>query len=864
MAGPFNPPNPYGSYYGFNEPERLTRETFGPTAGNLTPGAMALAGYASGGKMPSPIENLNAQMRNQVQQQFMAELMRSDPRVANLTGAALGMMSGRSRDAVLNVTGGRGNLQELVGYVMSQPGISGMFGGSPLAMGQGAYAATTSGMRIGGNMLMGDNAWGMSGAQQLVQHMRSQFYSGGSLNRNMTYGMGEDKLGGVMMLGAAQGAFAGMNLGSIVPQKGGFGLATDKTTMDKITTFAKNALKSLSELADVYGDGSTLELAAKATQITGLNFSQAGNPALIAQRLASLRNTGAAMGVDTQTMYDLSAYGTTMGRRLGMSSEYSGFVATTAANQVAGLARINQAQAGSFRTSVSSLQEMESASIRDQAAMMRDPVGRRRAALQYGLQSGFFSGAEGAVKDLMQQDGVAGMKNMDAFMRSRGINTEGFLRFAGGPDSLSGLLNEDSMSELSSANQSTVRSRARARLRSEGRRAMPGLDSESSDKLLTLIESIDRRTLDEAFSQGADVSATLAKDPEGANNLEKYAGLVNQLQGALGMSGAATAFKGMSVGLAASPFYQNFATLSAERSMGYAKSTGIDFSDVSHMRGRKGMMQAFLERSGGRDPRSNYIRALMEKPGEALGGLGGFYVPKPGETIDVGALQDTYDTLGRAFKAGTPQSAAMGLNQTNWDRQAFAGMLWADDTYKNTNKLGGYTFGSMGSYRTGVRTSTLEHLSKWGDTANLARRMSEIKGLDTGTVRSLNSVATALTEGGDDRRMSMAYNSLLRTSSDLDLLSKIDNAGLLGSFAGASLPWASSQASYLRELDQSGKYDQDPETRAKIKGLREKLDPFDTSGDGPKAFVLQGQFDLVNNALRLVEGAKLTQSRMSK
>src|SRR5262245_15754900 len=134
MAGPYNPPNPYGSYFVFDAPGAVGQSSFLPMpGGHLTPGAMTMAGMGTGGFNPTTTEYLSHRVQNYYQQQYLSHLVQNDPRAITLANALIKQMWGNNIEAQnrgLATLGGRGNLTEMIGTALSFPGLAGLTGGS--------------------------------------------------------------------------------------------------------------------------------------------------------------------------------------------------------------------------------------------------------------------------------------------------------------------------------------------------------------------------------------------------------------------------------------------------------------------------------------------------------------------------------------------------------------------------------------------------------------------------------------------------------------------------------------------------------------------------------------------------------------
>lgn len=866
MAGPYNPPNPYGAYFSFGQPEAMTGQAYGPMPfGTLTPGAMAMSGVGSGGFNPTSMEYLRGKVQEQYQQRFMAELMRNDPRVMSVSNA---LLSGSKAKDINNIFGSRGNFQEMVGWAMSQPGIASMIGGSPLAIGQGAYASMSGGMRINGMSMFGDGPMQMMGAQALAAHMTRQFYfQGGGANPMATSGMNRDQIGGIMMLGASQGAFSGMNLGTLTAQGNKLNLNMDQNTMSKISQFTKTAAKALSGLIDIYGDASIAELAAKANQITGLNFNQLGNAQLIQNRLASLRAGASATGIDTGTMFDLAGMGTQMGMSMGLHSRFAGNVGGAAAIRAAEVFRANQGQAGSFLTATTSMQEIAGGLVRDQAAMMRDPVGRRRAAMTLALDTGHFRGAEAEARALIREDGAGAMGRMDMFMRAHGLDMGGFTRMMGGPEGIQSMLSEGSMDDLNSINRSTVRSRAGRLFRRQAGRAMNGFSGSAAEGMMGLIEGLGKDTLEKIFEgtrsgfNEDSVNQALGGDPAGRLHGKKYLEMVRNVVGGMGGNNAAAMHASLQQAISVNPFLKsNFTTTSAEMGISENRLAALKFTSDDRGSMRSGLFDGLLDRLGGDDMRSTFVAAMMTNPGSVFGMNGGIFRPGVGDKFDPDRTRRTASALigqmGRD-KDGQAALAKLGIGgissseMTVEQLQALHTKL--ADPIQFAMAFSGFQVATVGE---GSNASTM-FMKK--DVFNNTRQNKNVilasqalaKNLEGGDYSAqsahLNKMANVLNQHPD--RADRALSAMVAHTSNIGLLTSIDSKKL-EAIAKSSPQWSGGMMSFLEKEAERNKGDDS--MLAKIKGLEEVFSKYGaTAKESGGKMTINGTLELVGNALQL-------------
>ena len=839
-----------------------------------------MAGASSGGKNPTAIEYLSAHVRNQYQQRFMAELMRSDPRAQNMTTMLLNQMSESSQKATLNLFGGRANLQEMVGMALSMPGVAPFVGGSPLSIGQGAYAAASSGMRVGGYRMY-DGAGAMIGANAIVNQITRQFYfQGGGANLAATSGLSRDQIGGIMMLGAAQGAFSGMNLGDIVAKGGRLNLNMDQGTITKISQFTKTAAKALSSLIDVYGDGSVAELAAKANQITGLNFDRIGNAGLISNRLAALRQTGTAFGIDTGTMFDVAAMSTQMGRRMGLSDSFSGNVGTAAAQNAAMVFRANQSQAGSFRTATYSIQEIAGGMVRDQAGMMMDPIGRRRAALQLGMETGHFTGsAAEEARRLIREDGAGAIGRIDRFMQTQGISTDSYIKLMGGPQGMQRMLSESGLDNLRDINAETVGQRARATLRRQAVRTFGrGIIGEGGKALMGAIEGIDKETLDRIFQatrsgfNESTVSQLLQGDPAGKVNTEGYLKMVRTAVNELGGERAAAWHASLQQAISANPFLASSFITESGRMVAANQRMGVlqfGADNRGAMMGGK-FIEGLLNHMSGDDPRSSFARAMQMYPTNIIGSNQDVYMPVEGGKID--------DTV-RGKMRKTAGALLAGMSGTEVGRKALGvlGIEGKNAAAMTVEELNAFTI-KLANPITRATAFQDYQLAQFGESFMLMSRDRVLRAQQWGGTAAAADKLSTLFSPSDSRREYMSrlgemfrdptrdnvdrmMDTMSRHTRDIPMLAKWADSGDLAQLAKMSPLWAQGMSEWVVKEGASAQEKKDTSALANVKKIMDVL------GGGREGalpnMVLSGQLELVGNALQLVGGG-LKQSEVKK
>lgn len=604
--------------------------------GNLSPDVMRMMGRPSGGFNPTALESAAQQVRQMQQNAFMAHVLRSDARSSALSGMIGSNLFGdkAAQNAFMQKIGGASNFNETLSFLLNMPGISSYIGGSHRSLGIGSMAAATSGM-----MMNGFGIYGSAGGAQWIQnqmatsvfnHVNSRFYGGtGAPVMSMTQGLNRDQIGGIMMMGAGQGAFAGMGMGSIQTNAMGTNkFIPDKGTLDKISNFTQNAAKALSSIMDIYGSDSVAGLFQRAQSITGMDFSKVGNAKIMADRLSLLRSSAASNGIDVSTAMDVAAGSTAMGMALGSRGPVAGAMAVNATLQGMAAFRQNQLNAGSFFMATPSLQESAAGIVRDQQAMYRDPLGARRAAVEMMIQEGTIKGAEAeSTRKRVMSMNPNDMAGLDREMSSRhGVHMESFIRSMGGPEGVMSQLNEEGKARVLDMNNSDLRRRQGFQVRRMMQSRLAPMGAQGSiDDFGTIMNTLSAKTANDLLT-GADAGAgrnslleIVSADVAGTLNPEKFVSAAQRLSGATG-GRAAGINQFVRRAMINNPFTKSFMSESdAMRAADRARREAHEISDSDRGFMRQGMLDGILSRLGGTDPRSIFALAAAANPDQIMG-----------------------------------------------------------------------------------------------------------------------------------------------------------------------------------------------------------------------------------------------------
>ncbi len=642
MPGPYNPPNPYGSYFNFGDVQGAQISSFMPySSGNLSPGTQNLMGRGTGGFNPSPSEYMAHRVQNEQMARFMSDVYRGDPRTAAFTNMAMQAMwsSDSARRKGVDKIGGVGNLQEIIGFMLSQPGISGALGGSAASLGIGSYALASSGLGINGRIMTGDGPLQQQMARSIYSQIQSKFYGpAGAANTAMTNGLDRDQIGGLMTLMASQGAFKGLNMGELTQKAGKLSFNTNPGALNQITESLKNGAKALGAIMDVYGDASVGQLFAKAQQITGLRFSTPGNAQLMSQRLSELRNVGLQTGIDTQTMFDTAKMGGDMGRSLGLT----GYMAGYAGHSAALFSARGSLAAASGRSILNGgfivgQQELAGARARDIAGMAFDPIGMRQGLMTMLLDQGAIGdpGARKEVEAMMATAGPGGANanQLDKMMRKHGFNMPDLIRQFGGGEGIMRNLSTSQTDKAGALFEGGMQGRIKHIIASKmvaasfggaAGSAMTLIENLESDTIGSLLSASSGKDGNDALNALASNSATFRKDPVG------YANAARAVAAHFGSPEAARVqMQVTDQVIRTNPFTKTFESVEAHRNSMISQLSKRPMITSDEHRGfmRSGLIDGMLERYGGTDDRTAFTRVMIANPRAVAGGRFGLALP---------------------------------------------------------------------------------------------------------------------------------------------------------------------------------------------------------------------------------------------
>lgn len=448
-----------------------------------------------GGYAPTQSESILRKGIDRLQQQAMSDALKSDARAGNMTNFVLDQLYGgdtKRRDAAIGMAGGHGNMREWVSAMLNNPGVAGFMGGDIRSVRLGASAIAGGGGFVnvagaGQSQMLGSGMVQNAAAQQVFEAVNRRFWTqSGAANMALTNGMNRDQIGGIMMMGSQQGAFSGLDMGKISRQGEKMKFDLNPGAIDKIETFVKESTKSLSALVDVFGDRSVGELASIAQRVTGLDMSRLSNVQTMGKRIAELKGTAQTYGMDTRAVLETAAGVTGMGVQMGLAGHTAGAFGHTAMTKAIGENVALRGDPGFFR-STGSVQELASQHMRDQVAMMHDPLGTRIVAAEMAIETGMVKG-EGASQLRAAAKGL-NRENVGSFdmlfkTATGGQTVSGMVQAFGDGSKMAAQMSPEAASRASEAFSTQMRTRQLSLLESK---AAMSFGSRTANDITTLM-----------------------------------------------------------------------------------------------------------------------------------------------------------------------------------------------------------------------------------------------------------------------------------------------------------------------------------------------------------------------------------------
>lgn len=760
MAGPYTPPNPYGAYFSFGAPEGLAQSHFSlSTPGGFSPGTLGAMGAGSGGMNPTALELAYARNQEARMSQFMAGAMRGDTRTSAIGNVLLSNLfrnNPNGQNAFLSSIGGRNNMDQILGFILAQPGISGYLGGSSSSLGLGAYAMATSGMSVNGLQMLGDGPVQMLAAQAMLNRTRQQFFAGGGNNTSMTYGLNRDQIAGIQMLGASQGAFSGMSMGNLVRRGGNNVFVEDENSVRRMTEFTKNAARALSSIVDVFGSSEVGELFNKASRLTGLSFNRLGNANVMADRIQQIRRDASNVGMDLQSYMENVSAGVSYGQSLGLSGPMAGIAAAGAARQASIRSQVGRMANAEFFVGGASMQALTAAGIRDIAGMSRDPIGIRQMAINHILANGIVGGSMADKLMAASASAVPGdQSKLDALLASQGISLPDYITAMGGATGLQNQMSPESLQRAAGQLNASMQGRIRQRV---GRNASRIFRTRNVSDIVSLAGGLDPtvavRLLDASAGGASDAALReiLAGDLEGRSNMDEYIGLGRSIAGRFGDRSSGL-FRSLTQSIQEDPITMNLENRSALREQAARnRQSAMRFGSADETRqlqgGAAGILQGLLDKYSGTDPQSTFVRMMQEdKWRSRVAGIGGVIsIP---DLYNEAGMRSAAAAMRRGFGrtgAGRQVLKTLGLDRGPLTAEGLQQLhrnlsdeLYFQDVMKDFTEIqvsGGSMF---------VLSSDISFNQKYSDAAGVAKKLQ--KSAKDGTIAAtFGSIATALSE----------------------------------------------------------------------------------------------------------------------
>lgn len=546
---PIEASNPYGGYYDFGSMQSAMAQGV-PTGPMGMDEHMGRYLGQGGGFRPSQTEDMMRRGMDRLHQQSMSDALKSDARANTMTNFVLDQLYGadsKRRAAAVGAAGGQAGMREWVSALINMPGASGFLGGDIRSVRLGASAIAGSGGLVsttaGQSQMFGSGLVQNAAAQSIFQSVNQRFWNpSGAANMALTNGMNRDQVGGIMMMGAQGGAFSGMDLGKITRSGEQLKFAANPGSMQKIEDFVKESTKALSSLVDVFGDRSVGELASLAQRITGLDMSSMRNVQTMGNRIAGLKATAQVFGVDNRTMFDTAAQLTGFGQSMGMAAHTAGTIGTMAAQQgVMSHSRL-KGDPGFFRVAPSA-QEIGAGIVRDQAAMMRDPIGARIQASELLIETGMIKESDQArIRKASAGLTADNISSFDALVRqtSGGISPSQIIRQFGDGAKIGSQLSAEGQERASRSIDANMRGRQMLRITDmartlTGSSEVAGLSTSLVEKFSTgdiqsMAKAVDAGRVDEAMKIAMKDTSVVKSEDEARTLVGKFS-RIKELRG---------------------------------------------------------------------------------------------------------------------------------------------------------------------------------------------------------------------------------------------------------------------------------------------------------------------------------------------
>ena len=507
MDSYYSPPDPYGSYLSFDGRFPVAYPSYQPS-GSRSAGMMGMMGEQSSFNPTSAEQEFN-RLRELRNSRYMYDAMGRDPRVPTQTHALLNILSRNepARAQLVNMFGGRGDLNSQFGMLFNQSGMSNWFGGNYETMAMGAYQMASSGfLRAPGNLPMnGDGPVQTMMANSLLQKVTSSFFTPGGLPiTRMGHNLNMNQLGGLMGIMANNGSFQGLQ--PLVTSNNM--VAEDPAAMQEVVKRIEKSARVLSVMMNAFGNGPIADLVRKSSMVTGMPLAQ---PETIEANLRAIGQFQGAARLTGRSMAEVMSYSEQTAGGLAAMGVNPAFAAgvSTRALLAERSNRTYNSIAGGYLPTVP-LNNLLQSGIANAAAMVNDPGGIGATAIT--ALSGSLGLSGGSLREAQMQLLQAGQMGQGAvealFNQKTGMSLRSYVQAQGGPSKLNNLVSPALMGGLSELTQRELQQRSLTILQ----RHMTGNFGSSLGAGLTLLSQVDPKYsghVIDLYNQGASSASLL-------------------------------------------------------------------------------------------------------------------------------------------------------------------------------------------------------------------------------------------------------------------------------------------------------------------------------------------------------------------
>lgn len=269
-----------------------------------------LANFPGMGAMASVSRQHQQMTQLQSQQRFAEQIAMNSARTQWLTGQFTQMFTNLPLDQARAKYGWQTDLaQQAAGRFLNSEMASPWFGGSDIDLAFGIQTGVgAAGLQINGSRIFGQGNLNNMISQQLFNDVYKRFADRrGFLRRDLTANFDRTDLGQMFSLLGTQGAFSGLDIGSITATAGGTGFQINEQSSRTITDLIGKTARTFRLLKDIYSDRNFTELAGLAQSLSGASITQLGGQEAIRRSLLSTVTAGEAYGFDPRRALEIHA-----------------------------------------------------------------------------------------------------------------------------------------------------------------------------------------------------------------------------------------------------------------------------------------------------------------------------------------------------------------------------------------------------------------------------------------------------------------------------------------------------------------------------------------------------------------------------